>query len=132
MAIALDGDKLKPRTDQRKGGNGFGINEDGAGYTLTGVDRHGVAYKADGVFYDALKNFPVLEGVSHTVCNGTSPGHHVGVVCKRTNDVGDKRAQEVVVHSVNSNGGDVMPTLRACEHKGVDNQKDLGGGVYCP
>ena len=43
-AIALDGDKLKPREDQRKGGNGFGINEDGAGYTLTAVDRHGVAY----------------------------------------------------------------------------------------
>jgi hypothetical protein len=42
--VALDGDKLKPREDQRKGGNGFGINEDGAGYTLTGVDRHGVAY----------------------------------------------------------------------------------------
>ena len=38
--IALDGDKLKPREDQRKGGNGFGINEEGAGYTLTGVDRH--------------------------------------------------------------------------------------------
>ena len=46
--IALDGDKLKPRTDQRKGGNGFGVNEDGAGYTLTAVDRHGVAYAADG------------------------------------------------------------------------------------
>ena len=46
-AIALDGDKLKPREDQRKGGNGFGINEDGAGYTLTGVDRHGVAYEND-------------------------------------------------------------------------------------
>lgn len=44
--IALDGDKLKPRVDQRKGGNGFGINEEGAGYTLTGVDRHGVAYKS--------------------------------------------------------------------------------------
>ena len=43
-AIALDGDKLKPREDQSKGGNGFGINEEGAGYTLTGVDRHGVAY----------------------------------------------------------------------------------------
>lgn len=43
-AIALDGDKLKPREDQRKGGNGFGVNEEGAGYTLTGVDRHGVAY----------------------------------------------------------------------------------------
>lgn len=48
QCIALDGDKLKPRADQRKGGNGFGINEDGAGYTLTGVDRHGVAYAADG------------------------------------------------------------------------------------
>ena len=44
VSIALDGDKLKPREDQRKGGNGFGINEEGAGYTLTGVDRHGVAY----------------------------------------------------------------------------------------
>ena len=48
QCIALDGDKLKPREDQRKGGNGFGVNEDGAGYTLTGVDRHGVAYCADG------------------------------------------------------------------------------------
>jgi len=46
QCIALDGDKLKPREDQRKGGNGFGINEEGAGYTLTGVDRHGVAYKS--------------------------------------------------------------------------------------
>ena len=46
VCIALDGDKLKPREDQRKGGNGFGINEEGAGYTLTGVDRHGVAYKS--------------------------------------------------------------------------------------
>lgn len=45
VCIALDGE---PRADQRKGGNGFGINEDGAGYTLTGVDRHGVAYCADG------------------------------------------------------------------------------------
>ena len=42
--VALDGDKLKPREDQRKGGNGFGVNEEGAGYTLTAVDRHGVAY----------------------------------------------------------------------------------------
>ena len=44
QCIALDGDNLKPREDQRKGGNGFGINEEGAGYTLTAVDRHGVAY----------------------------------------------------------------------------------------
>ena len=46
--IALDGDKLKPREDANGGGNGFGVNEEGAGYTLTGVDRHGVAYCADG------------------------------------------------------------------------------------
>ena len=46
--VALDGDKLKPREDANGGGNGFGINEEGAGYTLTGVDRHGVAYCADG------------------------------------------------------------------------------------
>jgi DNA-cytosine methyltransferase len=45
--IALDGDKLKPRTDQRKGGNGFGINEENVGYTLTVPDRHGVAYKTN-------------------------------------------------------------------------------------
>ena len=45
--IALDSDKLKPRIDQRKGGNGFGVNEDGAGYTLIGVDRHGEAYKSE-------------------------------------------------------------------------------------
>lgn len=45
-AIALDGDKLKPRTDPRAGGNGFGVSEDGAGYTLTATDRHGVAYGA--------------------------------------------------------------------------------------
>jgi hypothetical protein len=29
VCIALDGDKLKPREDQRKGGNGFGINPQG-------------------------------------------------------------------------------------------------------
>lgn len=44
QCIALDGDKLKPRENPRKGGNGFGINEDGASYTLTVPDRHGVAY----------------------------------------------------------------------------------------
>ena len=47
VCIALDGDKLKPRADQRKGGNGFGVNEDGAGYTVTATDRHGVAYGID-------------------------------------------------------------------------------------
>ena len=43
--LALDGDKWKPRKTyrQRQGGSGFGINTDGAGYTLNTVDRHIVA-----------------------------------------------------------------------------------------
>lgn len=43
--LALDGDKWKPRKTyrQRQGGNGFGINADGVGYTLNTVDRHIVA-----------------------------------------------------------------------------------------
>lgn len=43
--LALDGDKWKPRKTyrQRRGGNGFGINADGASYTLNTVDRHIVA-----------------------------------------------------------------------------------------
>ena len=42
VIYALDGDKLKPRTDYtvRKGGNGFGINENEVCYTLSTVDRH--------------------------------------------------------------------------------------------
>lgn len=41
-----DGDKLKPRSNYegRKGGNGFGLSDDGSSYTLTVVDRHIVFY----------------------------------------------------------------------------------------
>lgn len=38
--------------------------------------------------------------------------------------------QEVVVQTVNSNGGHVMPTISADEFKGAQAQKDNGGG-YC-
>ena len=38
--------------------------------------------------------------------------------------------QEVVVQTVNSNGGHVMPTISADECKGAQAQKDKGGG-YC-
>lgn len=50
--IALDGDKLKFRytTKDRAGGNGFGINEEGVGYTLNTIDQHMVA-----VFYNEEK-----------------------------------------------------------------------------
>ena len=36
--------------------------------------------------------------------------------------------QEVVVQTVNSNGGHVMPTISADEFKGAQAQKDNGGG----
>lgn len=40
---------------------------------------------------------------------------------------GDGRSQECVVVT-NSNGGDVMPTVSASEYKGMESQKDKGGG----
>lgn len=40
---------------------------------------------------------------------------------------GDGRSQECVVVT-NSNGGDVMPTISASEHKGMESQKEKGGG----
>jgi hypothetical protein len=72
--IALDGDKLKPREDQRKGGNGFGINEEGAGYTLTGVDRHGVAYGIDQQGGKGGANS--TEGVAPTVLSDSHETPH--------------------------------------------------------
>ena len=82
-AIALDGDKLKPRVDQRKGGNGFGVNEDGAGYTLTGVDRHGVAYGIDQ--QDGKGGANSTEGVAPTVLSDShGTPHGVAYKAKRT------------------------------------------------
>jgi len=43
IVIALDGDKMAKA--ERKGGSGFGINEDGAMYTQTVKDVHAVAYE---------------------------------------------------------------------------------------
>lgn len=102
--IALDGDRLKPRVDQRKGGNGFGINEDGAGYTLTGVDRHGVAYENDH-----LNECEVARSLN---------GNHDD----RVTDTG------TTVVSTNSNGEDVAPTLTQDLAKQTGNQQQTGGG----
>lgn len=42
---ALDGDKMKFRytTKERSGGNGFGLSDEGVGYTLNTIDQHMVA-----------------------------------------------------------------------------------------
>lgn len=86
-AIALDGDKLKPRTDQRKGGNGLhgemvggasrdgecvsiegngnrpshrgdGVSEEGCSYTLNAIEQHKVAYKR--TWYDGADTAATL------------------------------------------------------------------------
>lgn len=116
-AIALDGDKLKPREDQRKGGNGFGVNEDGAGYTLTGVDRHGVAYGIGNGQSQAAANADPTQGSSNVNSAGVSGNNPLAVFVKtshargkdgegerwdngevvqtrNTFDIGDKRSQE--------------------------------------
>ena len=125
--VALDGDKLKPREDQRKGGNGFGINEEGAGYTLTGVDRHGVAYESQ-CYENHAQDSRVQGPIDTAPTQGSSNANSVGVsgnnplVCfskvshpkgaegdgerwderevaqtRNTFDNGEKRCQEVVV-----------------------------------
>lgn len=124
VCIALDGDKLKPRTDQRKGGNGFGINEDGAGYTLTGVDRHGVAYKRTNSNGGKVECYD-----RSTRARNPEPNNGVSSTLMSVMGTGGGNEPMVVHQSTNSNGGDVMPTLPANMGKlGGDNQTILGGG----
>jgi hypothetical protein len=85
VCIALDGDKLKPREDQRKGGNGFGINEEGADYTLTGVVQI-----ANGVSFDGRKDAPIAEGVAHSQTIGTNPGFKDGAVVSMAQNTRDE------------------------------------------
>ena len=72
-------------------GNGLGVGADGDPvFTLTGGDRHCVAYGIDqGATRDVGKLF--LEETSKTLANGTCPGHHQGVVI-----VDSKRVQYIV------------------------------------
>ena len=81
--------------------HGLGVAEEKA-YTLTGVDRHAVAYGFDpGADRDVGKLF--VEEKSKTLTNGTCPGHHNGVVCT---DVGWLNSE-----------ADQSPTLLARMHK---------------
>ena len=140
-AIALDGDKLKPREDQRKGGNGFGINEEGAGYTLTGVDRHGVAYENDHLNRCEVARSLNGDHDDRVTDSGTSVVH-VGMA-QNTRDevwiVGDGEIvgalpaepgmkQQTYVVSTNSNGGEVAPTLTLELARQTGAQQANGGG----
>ena len=81
--------------------HGLGVSEETA-YTLTGIDRHAVAYGFDpGASRDVGDLW--FEEQSKTLTNGTCPGHHNGVVCT---DVG-------WLHSEDGQS----PTLLARMHK---------------
>ena len=95
---------LQDKSIGRKEANschGLGVSEETA-YTLTGIDRHAVAYGFDpGASRDVGDLW--FEEQSKTLTNGTCPGHHNGVVCT---DVG----------WLNSEDG-TSPTLLARMHK---------------
>ena len=81
--------------------HGLGVSEETA-YTLTGIDRHAVAYGFDpGASRDVGDLF--IEEQSKTLTNGTCPGHHNGVVCT---DVGWLNSED-----------ETSPTLLARMHK---------------
>ena len=71
--VALGGDKLKPREGQRKGGSGFGVNEDGAGGTLS------VGFYPQENRGEVM----VMNEYSSTIKPGTAPGFHNGVITRK-------------------------------------------------
>ena len=95
---------LQDKSIGRKEANschGLGVSEETA-YTLTGIDRHAVAYGFDpGASRDVGDLW--LEEQSKTLTNGTCPGHHNGVVCT---DVGWLNSEN-----------ETSPTLLARMHK---------------
>ena len=95
---------LQDKSIGRKESNschGLGVSEETA-YTLTGIDRHAVAYGFDpGASRDVGDLW--LEEQSKTLANGTCPGHHNGVVCT---DVGWLHSED-----------ETSPTLLARMHK---------------
>ena len=146
-AIALDGDKLKPRLDQRKGGNGFGINEDGTGgnnlpLVCFSKVSHPTAKDGDGERWDERE----VAQTRNTFDNGEKRCQEVivstqgldGYNQQLTGDVSPTcRAKNAdtdhlpLIVSTNSNGEDVAATINANMSKlGGDNQTTFGGG-YC-
>ena len=96
---------LQDKSIGRKESNschGLGVSEETA-YTLTGIDRHAVAYGFDpGASRDVGDLW--LEEQSKTLTNGTCPGHHNGVAY--CTDVGWLNSEE-----------GTSPTLLARMHK---------------
>ena len=113
----------------------------------------GAGVECSGVTFDEFHQFPVAgDNTSFTLVNGTSAGHHNGVIHERVSGVDfynncttgnvsktlncaatDKDHTGGVLLdrkdvSTNSNGDDVMPSICANESKlGGDNQHIMGG-----
>ena len=121
-AIALDGDKLKPRVDQRKGGNGFGINEDGAGYTLTGVDRHGVAYGMDARNTGLYGAGATGEEVSMTQDANQCKGGKCVVLCADGGDVASTITRQISEQSGQDNRANAV--VQIASGVSFDGRKD--------
>lgn len=137
VCIALDGDKLKPRIDQRKGGNGFGVDEEGAGYTLTGVDRHGVAYGIDQQGGKGGAN--TTEGVAPTVLSDSHGTPHGVAYCADGGEVAATITRQIAEQSGQDNRANAVvecyenhaqdSRIKPIEVSDTRNQKDGTGDV---
>lgn len=125
--IAIDGDKIGKK--ERKGGSGFGINENNVMYTQTVKDVHAVAYsqavllknKENEMNDEEVKSINCQGGSNINVCDGrtetvtaasnSSGNNMLGVVESRQDDVkslyskGNGDCWESDVHSTLSTGG---------------------------
>ena len=62
---------------EKNGGNGKGVNEN-VSFTLNTIDRHAVAFGVPLGFRP--ENTDIYEELATTICNGTCPGFHQGVL----------------------------------------------------
>jgi len=112
--VALDGDKLKPREDQRKGGNGFGVNEEGADISYVGDGEKRCQEVVVSMAQNTRDEVRIVGGDGQIA--GALPA-----------EPGMK--QQTYVVSTNSNGENVAPTISQSEYRMGQNQKDTGGGM---
>lgn len=130
---------------------GDGVSEEGCLHTLNAIEQHKVAYSVDsqggavpssqkesaGTIVAAsnssgnnLQGVAVFNKVSHPHGkDGEGERSDNGEVSSTRNvfDISETRSQECVVHTTNSNGGDVMPTLTNDLAKQTGNQQAVGG-----
>jgi site-specific DNA-cytosine methylase len=124
VVVAIDGDKINKK--ERKGGSGFGINTDGASYTLTAKDVHAVAYEetAKDEMYlidmmggknqskitnaDVSPTLATTHNDCHAICRNETICFEPGIA-KREGD--DSRFNNNVCSTLRSEMGDNLPAV---------------------